>query len=381
MEVRFRLTFLRVAITLVALAVIGIGGALLIAWTGVYNVAASRGHPVWLNEFLELGMRRSVESNSSATPPAHIELDDPDLVQLGAAHFRGGCAPCHAAPGETISPVFAGMLPSPPRLEERVKTWKDQDLHWIVYHGLQYAGMPAWSGDGREDEVWALVSFLRRLPDLDQSGYMVLANRTETPGVEVGELLVEGHNSAGLTACARCHDTAQRDPASALTPALGGQSAAYIRSALEDYRANRRQSGIMEPVAAELDDEQIAGLANYYSGLTRQRSATAPSDASLIEQGAEIASNGIPDSQTPACMSCHSGVAEETYPLLAGLSENYIAGQLRLFRDSQRVGTAQSDLMAQMASGLEDADIAAVSAYFASTGPTTDTENESGEIP
>lgn len=366
MEVRFRLTVLRLIAAVAALVIIGVGGALLVAWTGVYNVAASRGHPVWLNNFLELGMRRSVEANSGAEPPDYISLDDPNLIQLGAAHYHDGCAPCHAAPGELINPIFEGMLPAPPRLEEHVGSWEDEDLHWIVLHGLQYAGMPAWSGGKREDEVWAIVTFLRRLPDLDRESYLALANRMEPTTVPIEDLMEEGQNVVGLTACTRCHDSPAREPASALVPALSAQSAEYIRLALNDYRENRRQSGIMEPVAAELSDQQIEQLADYFSSQP-QPAGSAEADAQLVERGRQIAENGVPSEGTPACMSCHAGFGEDTYPLLAGLSAEYLTSQLRLFRNGQRSGTAQSDLMAQMAGGLEDEDILAVSAYFSST--------------
>ena len=35
--------------------------------------------------------------------------------------------------------------------------------------------MPAWAAQQRDDEVWALVAFLRRLPSLDAQSYRALA--------------------------------------------------------------------------------------------------------------------------------------------------------------------------------------------------------------
>ena len=64
----------------------GLGVVLVfLAWTGVYNVAASRGHWSIVEWFLAFGMRNSVATRALAitAPP----LDDPDLVQLGAATF------------------------------------------------------------------------------------------------------------------------------------------------------------------------------------------------------------------------------------------------------------------------------------------------------
>ena len=72
-------------------------GAVLFAWSGVYNIAASRGHWTVVEWFLEFGMRNSVKRRAWAieVPP----LGDPDLAVLGAAHFHRACVHCHGAPG------------------------------------------------------------------------------------------------------------------------------------------------------------------------------------------------------------------------------------------------------------------------------------------
>ena len=94
-------------------------------------------------------------------------LDNPDLVRLGAAHFHGGCAFCHGAPGIPVSPIARHMLPSPPDLATSMRPWKDEELFWIVQHGIKYTGMPGWVALERADEIWAVVAFLKRMPTLD----------------------------------------------------------------------------------------------------------------------------------------------------------------------------------------------------------------------
>ena len=68
-----------------ALGILAAAGAglLLLAWSGVYNIAASRGHWNVVEWFLAFGMRNSVELRSRGieVPP----LDDANLVTLGAA--------------------------------------------------------------------------------------------------------------------------------------------------------------------------------------------------------------------------------------------------------------------------------------------------------
>jgi cytochrome c553 len=48
-------------------------------------------------------------------------------------------------------------------------------------------------------------------------------------------------------------------------PKLGGQSAAYITSALLAYKAGQRSHPSMRGIAASLSDKDIADLAAYYS--------------------------------------------------------------------------------------------------------------------
>jgi cytochrome c553 len=49
-------------------------------------------------------------------------------------------------------------------------------------------------------------------------------------------------------------------------PKLGGQHAAYIVKALQEYKAGDRSHPSMRAIAAGLSDQDMADLAAYYSG-------------------------------------------------------------------------------------------------------------------
>ena len=49
-------------------------------------------------------------------------------------------------------------------------------------------------------------------------------------------------------------------------PKLGGQTDAYLRSALNAYKAGERSHPSMRGIAASLSDKDIADLAAYYAG-------------------------------------------------------------------------------------------------------------------
>src|SRR5688500_832298 len=163
----------RLLIIIAAVAASLMVGGFLFAWSGVYNIAASQGHWAVVEWILQFGMKNSVKRRAWAIeePP----LDHPDLYVLGAAHFHRACVHCHGAPGVPGDLTAQQALPPPPHLVHDSKEWKDRALFWIVKHGIKYTGMPAWVVQERDDEVWAVVAFLKRLPQLNAESYRRLS--------------------------------------------------------------------------------------------------------------------------------------------------------------------------------------------------------------
>ena len=127
-----------------------------------------------------------------------------------------------------------------------MRPWKDQELFWIVRHGIKYTGMPGWVALERDDEVWAVVAFLKRIPSLDAERYRALALGGVRIVGQTGEKLatVES-NPQGAGACARCHGAEGSGPESALVPVLHGQPTEFLMAALQQYANGGRRSGIM----------------------------------------------------------------------------------------------------------------------------------------
>jgi cytochrome c553 len=153
-----------------------------------------------------------------------------------------------------------------------------------------------------------------------------------------------------------------------LVPVLHGQPADYVTSALKAYAEGKRRSGIMQPLAADLRDEDFQNLADYYAGLAPPRQEPSPADAAFIESGLKLALEGAPEAGIPPCAACHGNPVGGA-PRLAGQHAAYIAGQLRLLRMGHVPATAGALLMAPVAQRLSDKQIKAVSAYFASVPP------------
>jgi len=68
--------------------------------------------------------------------------------------------------------------------------------------------------------------------------------------------------------CAGCHgipDYRTAFPEVYSVPKLGGQHAAYIVKALQEYKSGARSHPTMKAIAAGLSDQDMADLAAYYS--------------------------------------------------------------------------------------------------------------------
>jgi cytochrome c553 len=339
--------------------------ALIFMASGAYNVAASDRHLLITRELIAFTLRRSVETRSMFVQ-VPTQTED-DLVALGANHFNSACAPCHGSPAKRRNPIVLRMLPAPPPLGDVAEKWNPSQLFWIVKHGLKYTGMPAWPGERRDDEVWAVVAFLERLQDMEQAEYRRLIGAADqTGGGESSRFLFAERKEALLVFCGRCHGTDAAAPVSRRVPTLHGQSAGYLKRALEEYRDGKRSSGFMEPIAADLTLEQINSLADVYA---QGRPISLPSVIRVresLDRGRIIAERGIRESGIPPCLACHSGHASRQFPILSGLSAEYLSNQLSLWRQGLRNSTAYGAIMAVIANRLEEQQIRDVTAYLES---------------
>jgi cytochrome c553 len=329
--------------------------------SGVYSVAASRGHFAITGVILEIAMRRSVALHSYFVRTPQPSLQDENLVRLGAAHYFRGCAFCHGAPGSPGHPATHRMLPAPPNLAVQVNTWSDRELFWIVQNGLKYTGMPAWPAAGRGDEVWAVVAFLRKMPEMNPDQYKALAGISGKPP------LAQSPPAAALeraiAECARCHGDGKSPPSSNVVPVIAGQNLRYLREALRTYSNGLRPSGMMQLPAAELSEELREPVLRHFAQLAWN--GTGPAPARDLASGRAIALSGIPERGIPACVICHDSKAADTFPRLFGQSAPYLRDQLRLFFSGTRSLSPQAAIMATIAKRLTEAEMDAVSAYLA----------------
>lgn len=351
-----------------AAATIGMASFLVVA-SGIVPIKASSGHWPITEWFLHFAMQRSVATHSFLLEAP--ELNDERLVVRGAGHYDFGCRPCHGSP-EYKTPVIAQkMTPYPPYLGPVIANWDEEGLFQLVKHGVKFTGMPAWPALVRDDEVWAVVAFMLRLPNMAAQEYVQLARGAAGAalgGAAMAELapLSASARRAISESCARCHgfDGLGRDGAH---PVIAGQKPGYLAAALQAYGRGARHSGIMQPVAAALDAAVIDELAQYYAKQKLARGEMRVARAGNFERGRGIAERGVPAKKVPPCAECHGPGTQPRnafYPNLAGQDADYLFTQLQLFKSNQRGGSRYAHLMQHVAPYLSDEQMRDVALYY-----------------
>ncbi len=146
-------------------------------------------------------------------------------------------------------------------------------------------------------------------------------------------------------------------------PMLRHQHAAYVSSALHEYKIGARPHATMHAQAVSLSDEDMADIAAYLQGEGIKPAA---------------ADTGKAPPQVASCAACHgpngSGVAADLQPkppILAGQHEDYLVRAL----DEYKKGGRKNPVMKGFAANLKDEDIAVIAHYFSHLRPSLSTES------
>ena len=155
-------------------------GGFVVIYTGMYNVAATDPHWPVTRWVLETARIRSIKAHAAdvQAPPG---LDDPAKITMGVEHFAAHCAVCHGAPCVPKGDIAHGLYPPPPDLAVTAKLYSGGEMFWIIKHGIKMTGMPAWA-DHSNEEVWATVAFLRKLPGMTPEEYATLVIQSMQAG-------------------------------------------------------------------------------------------------------------------------------------------------------------------------------------------------------
>ena len=159
--------------------------------------------------------------------------------------------------------------------------------------------------------------------------------------------------------CTMCHGAQGMSLSNA--PNLAGQYPEVVIKQLQDYQAGQRRSAIMESLARQLSERDVADLAAYYAYLPKARTAPTTYDESLPA----LVRVGAPLRNIAPCVSCHGGIDQKLgAPWIEGMPKDYLVQQLVAFRSGERRNDAQAQ-MRNVARTMSDAEIDEVAAFYA----------------
>jgi mono/diheme cytochrome c family protein len=144
-----------------------LAGGAAIVWAGLFNTAATVPPGELERRIAQFALDRSVARRAPRT--GNPLKPDPEVLRGGLAHYKEMCVSCHGAPGVDASEAGDGLNPPAPDLTlGRVQRRTDGELFWLVQNGVRMSGMPAFGQTHKEEEIWKIVAFVRRLPALSQ---------------------------------------------------------------------------------------------------------------------------------------------------------------------------------------------------------------------
>jgi cytochrome c553 len=175
--------------------------------------------------------------------------------------------------------------------------------------------------------------------------------------------------------CEHCHG-AEGFSSVGYTPNLAGIDKLAIWKQLEDFRAHKRLSPVMGPIAESLSSRDVADVVAYYTKLPVFED---PQDNRVFPQNppganhAGIASHlvsfGDGERGIPPCQACHGPVAYRPgVPSLATQNADYVLNQLEAFANRSRANDINEPMRTVAALLSEDERHALAEYYGAGLG-------------
>jgi cytochrome c553 len=191
----------------------------------------------------------------------------------------------------------------------------------------------------------------------------------ETAHAADGGQIAANGNGREAPACSACHGAQGEGQPDVANPRLAGLDREYLIAQLNAFAQGRRDNETMSPIAKALTPDERQEVATFYAGsVTPKIAESHRADDKTIAAGAILAGRGDWSKGLPGCGQCHGAAGQgvgNTFPTLAGQSAEYIMRQLKAWKDGKRINDPLH-LMTGISSKLNDDQVAAVAAYYAS---------------
>lgn len=170
---------------------------------------------------------------------------------------------------------------------------------------------------------------------------------------------------ANAAVCAGCHGAGGAKPIAGSYPKLSDLGQKYLYQQLVAIKEGDRVIASMTGLLDDRSEQDLQDLAAYFDS---QNMPIGQANPDLVDAGQSLYRGGNMATNVPACAACHSpsgkGIESAGYPRLSGQNAEYVAAQLKAYRDGERDGGPNASIMMDVAAKLTDAEIEAVSSYI-----------------
>ncbi len=165
---------MKITLTFISTVILIATALLFFVNSGIYNVAARKPHNKIVSRILNTAMERSVKRHARGI--VKPSLTDDSLIKSGFKHYNEMCVGCHGKPGLSASELDNGFNPEAPDIIEEIKEgeWSAEELFWIIKNGIKMSAMPSFGHNHSDEQIWAIVAFLERLPQISPEEYKAM---------------------------------------------------------------------------------------------------------------------------------------------------------------------------------------------------------------
>jgi mono/diheme cytochrome c family protein len=153
-----------VLIVVIVIASLGLWG-----WSLLSQGFSARDEPGSVETYVA-GRLRSMAVPRTMRDEKNPVTTSPEVLAGAMEHFADHCAICHANDGSGKTLIGRGLYPKPPDMRlAPTQNLTDGELYYIIENGIRFTGMPAFGEESAgmgDEESWALVAFIRHLPQI-----------------------------------------------------------------------------------------------------------------------------------------------------------------------------------------------------------------------
>mgnify|MGYP003579611439 CR=1 FL=1 len=238
----------------------------------------------------------------------------------------------------------------------------------VISFLIGFVVLPSVQRDFTAAGLWASICRAAGVPsEWSPDAQSVKAGPTSTRVLMTPELATRGSTESigrgatiAVQQCSMCHGAQGLSETNA--PNLAGQYPEVVSKQLLDFKRGDRGSSVMQALAGNLSDRDIADIAAYYDSLPKARTAPARYDE---ESSPALVRVGAPMRNIAPCISCHGGIDHKLgAPWLEGMPKEYLLVQLRDYRSGARHNDSHGQ-MRNMARAMTDAEIERVADFYA----------------